>query len=65
MARGLSPNRGGADGELADARAEGLHRTHIALLAQSRHRAVREAIARRDDMPLGVQASLADVRGAA
>lgn len=60
MARGLAPNRGGADGELADARAAGLHRTHIALLAQSRHRAVREAIAKRDDLPLGVQASLAD-----
>lgn len=60
MARGLAPNRGGADGELAEARAAGLHRTHIALLAQSRHRAVREAIAKRDDLPLGVQASLAD-----
>ncbi len=60
MARGLSPNRGGAESELADARAQGLHRTHIALLAQSRHRAVREAIAKRDDLPLGIQAALAN-----
>ena len=33
-------------------------RSQFALLAQSRNRAVRETIASRDDVPLGVQAAL-------
>lgn len=60
MARRLPSIRSTADGELADASRPGLHRTHIALLAQSRHREVRQAIARRDDVPLGIQAALAN-----
>ncbi|WP_291378187.1 hypothetical protein [Demequina sp.] len=44
---------------MLDAARPGLDRTHLALLAQSRHRAVRETIARRDDVPVGIQAVLA------
>ncbi len=36
-----------------------MHRTHVAVLAQSRNRTVRETIASRDDVPLGLQAALA------
>lgn len=46
--------------ELADAADPSLHRTHMALLAQSRQRTVREALAARRDLPLGLQAVLAD-----
>lgn len=54
--------------QLADAIRPDLHRMHIALLAQSRSGAVREAVARRDDIPFGIQAALAhddlhEVRG--
>ena len=68
MVRGLGAVRG-TTSELADAVRPGLHRTHIALLAQSRSADVREAVARRDDVPFGVQAALAhddlqEVRGA-
>lgn len=59
MAR-LTPMRSTADVELVEAARPGLHRTHIALLAQSRHRQVREAVAGRDDVPLGIQAALAN-----
>jgi len=60
MAKGLAPTRSSVERELDDAGQPQLHRTHIALLAQSRHRVVREAIARRGDVPLGVQAALAN-----
>ena len=68
MVRGLGAVRG-TPSELADAVRPDLHRTHIALLAQSRSGEVREAVARRDDVPFGVQAALAhddlqEVRGA-
>lgn len=59
MVRGLSTARGSQQ-ELADAGAAGIHRTHIALLAQSRSGAVREIIATRDDVPFGVQAALSN-----
>ncbi|WP_291383432.1 hypothetical protein [Demequina sp.] len=58
MARGFSQAPGGSV-EVLDAATRGLHRTHIALLAQSRNRVVRETIASRDDVPLGIQALLA------
>lgn len=58
MARGFS-QAPGASVEVLDAARRGLHRTNIALLAQSRNRVVRETIARRDDVPLGIQALLA------
>lgn len=58
MARGFS-RAPSASVELLDAARRGLHRTHIAFLAQSRNRTVRETIARRSDVPLGVQAALA------
>ncbi len=45
--------------EVLDAARRELHRTHIALLAQSRNRTVRETIASRSDIPLGIQAALA------
>ncbi len=60
MSKRLSTSRSTAETERAEAARPGLHRTHIALLAQSRHRIVRETIARRDDVPLGVQAALAN-----
>ena len=59
MARGLSTARGSQQ-ELADATRADLHRTHIALLAQSRSGAVREIVAQRDDVPFGVQAALSN-----
>lgn len=46
--------------ELIDATRADLHRTHIALLAQSRSGSVREVVARRDDVPFGVQAALSN-----
>lgn len=57
MARGFahSPE---ASVQVLDAARAGLHRSQVALLAQSHHRAVRETIAARDDVPLGVQAAL-------
>ena len=58
MARGFA-QAPGASVEVLDAARPGLERSHIALLAQSRNRAVRETIASRDDVPLGVQAALA------
>ncbi len=58
MAHGFSPARG-ASVEVLDAARPGLHRTHIALLAQSRNGDVRATIASRDDVPLGLQAALA------
>ncbi len=60
MSKRLTTSRSTAEAERAEAERPGLHRMHIALLAQSRHRSVREAIARRDDVPLGVQAALAN-----
>lgn len=60
MSKRLPIARSTAETERAEATRPGLHRTHIALLAQSRHRVVREAIARRDDVPLGIQAALAN-----
>lgn len=60
MSKRLPIARSTAETERAEAERPGLHRTHIALLAQSRHRIVRETIARRDDVPLGVQAALAN-----
>ena len=59
MVRGFSIARV-AQQELAEAAREDLHRTHIALLAQSRSSAVREAVARRNDVPFGVQAALSN-----
>jgi len=59
MVRGLSTARGSQQ-ELADAMRDDLHRTHIALLAQSRSGLVRELIAKRDDVPFGVQAALSN-----
>jgi len=58
MARGFSPAPE-ASVEVLDAARRALHRTHIAVLAQSRNRTVRETIACRDDVPLGLQAALA------
>ncbi len=58
MARGLS-RAPTASVEVLDAARRELHRTHIALLAQSRNRTVRETIASRGDVPLGIQAALA------
>lgn len=60
MSKRLPLARSTAETERAEAARPGLHRTHIALLAQSRHRVVRETIARRDDVPLGIQAALAN-----
>ena len=60
MSKRLTVSRSTAEAERAEAARPGLHRMHIALLAQSRHRSVREAIAGRDDVPLGVQAALAN-----
>jgi len=67
MVKGLGTGRS-EPRELADAVRPDIHRMHIALLAQSRSGAVRAAIARRDDIPFGVQAALAhddepEVRG--
>ncbi len=59
MIRGLSAVRGSKH-ELADAMRDDLHRTHIALLAQSRSGSVRELIAQRHDVPFGVQAALSN-----
>lgn len=59
MVRGLSTARGSQQ-ELADATRDDLHRTHIALLAQSRSGSVRELVAKRDDVPFGVQAALSN-----
>src|SRR5450830_1523316 len=59
MVRGLSTARGSQQ-ELADATRDDLHLTHIALLARSRSVAVREVIARRGDVPFGVQAALSN-----
>lgn len=59
MVRGPSAVRG-SQHELADAMREDLHRTHMALLAQSRSGSVREVIAQRDDVPFGVQAALSN-----
>lgn len=59
MLRGFSTARG-SQHELEEVTQAGLHRTHIALLAQSRSGAVRELVARRDDMPFGVQAALSN-----
>ena len=59
MVRGLSTARGSQQ-ELADATRDDLHRTHIALLAQSRSVAVREVIAKRGNVPFGVQAALSN-----
>jgi hypothetical protein len=58
MARGLTQAHS-ASVDVLDAARRGLHRTHIALLAQSRNRTVRETIANRSDVPLGIQAALA------
>lgn len=58
MARGSS-QAPSASVEVLDAARRELHRTHIALLAQSRNRTVRETIASRSDIPLGIQAALA------
>ncbi|PKQ18990.1 MAG: hypothetical protein CVT68_00675 [Actinobacteria bacterium HGW-Actinobacteria-8] len=58
MARG-SAQAPSASVEVLDAARRELHRTHIALLAQSRNRTVRETIASRSDVPLGIQAALA------
>ena len=58
MARGIS-QAPSASVEVLDAARRELHRTHIALLAQSRNRTVRETIASRRDVPLGIQAALA------
>lgn len=58
MARGLA-QAPSASVEVLDAARRELHRTHIALLAQSRNRTVRETIASRGDVPLGIQAALA------
>jgi len=58
MARGFS-QAPSASVEVLDAARRELHRTHIALLAQSRNRTVRETIASRSDIPLGIQAGLA------
>jgi hypothetical protein len=59
MVRGIVGSRG-PQPELVDAVRPDLHRTHIALLAQSRSGEVREAVARRDDVPFGVQAALSN-----
>ena len=59
MVRGLATARGSQE-ELAEATRADLHRTHIALLAQSRSVVVREVIAKRDDVPFGVQAVLSN-----
>lgn len=59
MVRGLSTARVSQQ-ELVDATRDDLHRTHIALLAQSRSVAVRELVAKRDDVPFGVQAALSN-----
>lgn len=58
MARGFS-QAPGVSVEVLDAARRDLHRTRMASLAQSHNRAVRETIARRDDVPLGIQAVLA------
>ena len=68
MVKGLSAARASQQ-ELADAARDDLHRTHIALLAQSRSGAVRGMVAKREDVPFGVQAALSnddihDVRAA-
>lgn len=68
MVRGLATARVSQQ-ELTDATRKDLHRTHIALLAQSRSGSVREVIAKRDDVPFGIQAALSnddihDVRAA-
>lgn len=59
MVRGIVASRV-PQPELVDAVRPDLHRTHIALLAQSRSGEVREAVARRDDVPFGVQAALSN-----
>jgi len=59
MVRGLATARISQQ-ELADATRRDLHRTHIALLAQSRSGSVREVVAKRDDVPFGVQAALSN-----
>ena len=59
MTRGLSTAHV-SQRELVEASRRDLHRTHIALLAQSRSASVREAVARRDDVPFGVQAALSN-----
>ncbi len=59
MVRGLTTARM-TQQELADATRVDLHRTHIALLAQSRSGSVREVVAKRDDVPFGVQAALSN-----
>ncbi len=58
MARGFSQALVGS-ADVLDAARQGLDRARMAQLSQSRHRAVRETIARRGDTPVGIQAALA------
>jgi hypothetical protein len=58
MARGFTQAPGASADVLNAARRE-LDRADMAPLAQSRHRTVRETIARRTDIPVGIQAALA------
>jgi hypothetical protein len=58
MARGFS-QAPGASADVLDAARWGLDRARLAQLAQSRHREVRETVARRTDNPVGIQAALA------
>ncbi|WP_062076911.1 hypothetical protein [Demequina globuliformis] len=68
MARGFQYAPGASD-EVAVAQQPVLHRTEMTALSQSRNVVVREAIAARDDLPLGVMVTMAhdratDVRAA-
>ncbi len=58
MARGFNYAPGASE-EVAQAQEPGLHRTQVTVLASSKNSVVREAIAGRADLPLGLMVTLA------
>lgn len=58
MARGFNYAPGASE-EVAQAQEPGLHRTQVTVLASSKNTLVREAIAGRTDLPLGLMVTLA------
>ncbi|WP_084102313.1 hypothetical protein [Demequina sp. NBRC 110051] len=58
MARGFNYAPGASE-EVAQAQEPGLHRTQVTVLASSKNTLVREAIAGRADLPLGLMVTLA------
>ena len=61
MARGFNYAPGASE-EVSQAQQPGLHRTQVTVLASSKNALVREAIAARDDLPLGIMVTMAHDR---